>query len=64
MKTTEAQRAAIKRYGDKHYAWRSVKVKKELLEEFLAACKANGDKPNTIMREAMERYIAEKRPGE
>ena len=64
MKTTEAQRAAVKKYDAEHMAWWSVKVKKELLEEFRATCKANGDKANTILREAMERYIDEKkRPG-
>ncbi len=34
----------------------TIKVKKTLLEDFKAACAANGDKVNTVLRQAMENY--------
>lgn len=37
--------------------YQTVKVRKDLLEEFKAAVAANGDKVNTVLREAMEEYV-------
>ncbi|MBQ7737023.1 MAG: hypothetical protein IJT62_04235 [Oscillospiraceae bacterium] len=39
--------------------YQTVKVRRELLEEFKAVCAARGDRVNTVLREAMERYIEE-----
>lgn len=42
--------------GD-NMVYQTVKVRKDLLEEFKAAVAANGDKVNTVLREAMEEYV-------
>ena len=55
-KTSKAQRAAIKRYDDKNMAYQTIKVKKKLLSDFREACAARGDKVNTVLRKAMEKY--------
>lgn len=57
-KTSPAQLAAVKKYDQENMAYQTVKVKKDLLEKFRETCKANGDKVNTVLREAMENYIA------
>ena len=56
--TSAAQRAAIKRYDAKNMAYQSVKIQKDLLKQFRAACAERGDKVNTVLRKAMEDYIA------
>lgn len=38
-------------------AYQTIKVRRELLEEFRAACARRGDKINTVLREAMEAYV-------
>lgn len=38
-------------------AYQTVKVRKELLDEFRETCKLRGDRVNTVLREAMESYI-------
>ena len=38
-------------------AYQTVKVRRELLEQFKAACAERGDRVNTVLREAMENYI-------
>jgi uncharacterized protein (DUF4415 family) len=40
-------------------SYQTVKVRRELLEEFRELVQANGDKVNTVLRQAMERYIEE-----
>ena len=44
-------------------AYQTVKVNKTLLQEFRETVTVNGDKVNTVLREAMERYIAEHERG-
>lgn len=39
-------------------AYQTIKIRSEVLEDFKAACAANGDKVNTVLREAIEQYIA------
>lgn len=54
---TEAKKATNKNWDDKNMAYQTVKVRRELLEDFKAACARNGDKVNTVLREAMENYV-------
>lgn len=56
---TEAQKRARDNYDQRVFAYQTVKVKKELLQAFREACAARGDKVNTILRQAMERYVQE-----
>ena len=54
---TKAQRAAVKKYDAEHMAYQTVKVRRQLLDDFKAACAARGHKVNSILREAMENYV-------
>lgn len=54
---TKAQRAAVKKYDAEHMAYQTVKVRRQLLDDFKAACAARGDRVNTVLREAMENYV-------
>lgn len=54
---TEAKRASNDRWDAANMAYQTVKVRRELLEAFRATCSARGDKVNTVIREAIERYI-------
>ena len=56
---SEAKKASNARWDADNMAYQTVKVRREILEEFKATCAANGDRVNTILREAMERYIEE-----
>lgn len=56
---TEAQKRARDTYDKKNFAYQTVKVRKDLLEAFRGACTARGDRVNTILREAMEKYVRE-----
>lgn len=62
MPMTEKQKAARDKYDKENMAYQTVKVQKALLDEFKTLCKANGDKVNVILREAMEKYVEEHRP--
>ena len=55
---SDKQRESARRWDDAHMAYQTVKVRRELLEDFKAACAARGAKVNTILREAMEDYIS------
>lgn len=54
---TEAQKAAKLKYDSAHMAYQTVKVRRELLDEFRRCCADRGDKVNTVLRQAMENYI-------
>jgi len=56
MATKPTQRAAADKWDAANMAYQTIKVKKKLLDDFKAACVARGDKVNTVLREAMERY--------
>lgn len=65
MAITDARRRANKKWDSENMICQTIKVKKTLLEDFKAACAANGDKVNTVLREAMELYTyGEKSKGE
>lgn len=59
MAVSEAKRASNDRWDAKNMAYQTVKVSKSLLDDFKAACAARGDRVNTVLRMAMERYVAE-----
>lgn len=58
---SQAQRAANVKWDKENMAYQTVKVRKELLEQFRTTCAANGDKVNTVLRMAMEEYIKNKK---
>lgn len=53
----EARRASRDKWDAANMSYQTVKVKTTLLASFKAACAARGDKVNTVLREAMERYV-------
>ena len=53
MARTQAQ----DKYDEGHYVFQSVKVRRQLRDDFKAACAARGDKVNTVLREAMQDYV-------
>ena len=57
MALTEAKKQANKRYDDKNMAYQTIKVKRDLLEEFRQRVQDNGQQVNTVFREFMEGYI-------
>ena len=48
-----------KKYDSENMAYQTVKVRRELLEEFRQCVQDNGDKVNTVLKNAMEKYIAD-----
>ena len=60
----ERKRAANDKWDATHMAYQTVKVRRELLEDFRATCKARGDAVNTVLREAMEDYVARNKPSD
>lgn len=58
---SEAKKRANKKYDKANLAYQSVVVRKELLTEFKQLCAENGDRVNTILREAIERYVDDHR---
>lgn len=59
MPISEAKKASNAKWDADNMAYQTVKVRRQLLEDFKAACAANGDKVNTVLREAMENYLAD-----
>ena len=57
---SEAKKASNARWDADNMAYQTVKVRRELLEEFKATCAERGDKVNAVLREAMEKYIEKK----
>ena len=55
---SDKQRESARRWDDAHMAYQTVKVRRELLDEFRRVCADRGDKVNTVLREAMEDYIS------
>jgi len=56
---SEAQKKARNKYDSENMDRVTVKVKKDLLQEFRQAVQERGDKVNTVLREAIETYIKE-----
>lgn len=61
---SEAKRAANARWDADNMVYQTIKIRRELRDEFKAAAAARGDKVNTILREAMEKYIEDSKAGE
>ena len=59
MTVSAAKRASNDRWDRENMAYQTVKVSRALLEAFKAKAAARGEKVNTILRQAMEKYIAE-----
>lgn len=57
MPVADNKRASNARWDKENMAYQTVKVRKELLDEFRETCKLRGDRVNTVLREAMESYI-------
>ena len=53
---SEAKKASNAAWDKDNLVYQTVKVRKEILEEFKAAVKARGDKVNTVLRDAMVSY--------
>ena len=64
MGVSESKRASNDKWDRANMAYKTVKVRRELLDDFEAACRDRGDKANTIMREAMEQYTYKERAGD
>lgn len=56
-KVSAAKRASNDKWDAEHMAYQTVKVRRELLEEFRVACKLRGDPVNAVLRRAMEDYV-------
>jgi len=56
---SEAQKKARNKYDSENMDRVTVKVKKDLLQEFRQAVQERGDKVNTVLREAIETYMKE-----
>ena len=59
MAVSESKKQSNAKWDKENMAYQTVKVRRELLDQFKAACTARGDKVNTVLRVAMERYIKE-----
>lgn len=59
MAVSEAKRACNDRWDAANMAYQTIKVRRELLEAFKAACADRGERVNTVLRDAMEAYINE-----
>lgn len=55
---SEAKKAANARWDAQNMAYQTVKVNKDLLTAFKSACAERGEKVNTVLREAMEKYVS------
>lgn len=59
MAVSESKKQSNAKWDKENMAYQTVKVRRELLDQFKAACTARGDKVNTVLRVAMENYIKE-----
>ena len=57
MAVNDAKRKSNEKWDKENMAYQTVKVRRELLEQFKAVCAERGDRVNTVLREAMENYI-------
>ena len=66
MPVSEAKRACNDRWDKDNMAYQTVKVSKALLQEFRETVAEQGDKVNTVLRQAMEDYVEKhrRRPSE
>jgi len=59
LTVSAAKRASNDKWDKDNMAYQTIKVSKTLLTAFKECVAANGDRVNTVLREAMERYIGE-----
>ena len=59
MAVSKSQTQARDKWDAENMAYQTVKVRRDLLNTFRETCKRNGDRVNTVLREAMEHYIKE-----
>ena len=59
MALSEAKKQSNAKWDKENMAYQTVKVRRELLDQFKAECARRGDKVNTILRQAIEDYIAQ-----
>ena len=57
MAVSDAKRKSNEKWDSENMAYQTVKVRRELLEQFKETCAERGDRVNTVLREAMENYI-------
>lgn len=57
MPQTEAQKRASNKYQAAHYTIVGCKVRKDYAARFQAACFANGTKPATVLKAAIDSYL-------
>lgn len=57
MAVPESNRKAIRKYDAEHYTMLSVRIPKELLQEFKEKCSSNNDSQAKIIKEAIEAYL-------
>lgn len=62
MSLTKAQLDSNKRYDQKNMAYQTIKIRRATLEEFRRLVQLNGDKVNTVLRQAIEDYITSHTP--
>lgn len=60
-KVSAAKRASNDKWDAEHMAYQTVKVRRELLDEFRLTCKLRGDPVNAVLRRAMEDYVEQAR---
>ena len=58
MTVSQNKRRTNDAWDAENMAYQTVKVRKELLQSFRAAVAANGQRVNTVLKNAMEEYIA------
>ena len=59
MALSEAKKQSNAKWDKENMAYQTVKVRRELLDQFKAECARRGDKVHTILRQAIEDYIAQ-----
>lgn len=57
MTVSQNKRRTNDAWDAENMAYQTVKVRKELLQSFRAAVAANGQRVNTVLKNAMEEYI-------
>lgn len=60
MPLTDAKRRANNKHIAKNYTVLGCKVRKEYADKVRAACAANGDTVNAIMKRALDDYLSAK----
>lgn len=58
MTVSQNKRRTNDAWDAENMAYQTVKVRKELLQSFRAAVAANGQRVNTVLKNAMEDYIS------